>query len=57
MVGELGPKEREVIRAMRASERAHEAIHQYAVKFEGDDQSFTVREWSDDYGEEYGSNS
>lgn len=49
----LTDKEREVIRAMRASERAHRAIYRYAVGFAGDDQAMTVREWTAEYEEGY----
>lgn len=50
---ELTAKEREVIHAMRASERAHTAIYNYATKFEGDEQAFTVQELSQEYEDAY----
>lgn len=50
---ELTEEEREVVGAMRASERAFKAIHQYAIKFEGDRQALTTADMAEDYRESY----
>lgn len=49
----LSDKEREVIAAMRNSERAFKAIHQYAIKFEGDQQAMTPASLSEEYQRSY----
>lgn len=53
MTMRLRNEEREVIQAMRASERAYHAIHQYAIKFAGDRQTVTTQELGDAYEEAY----
>lgn len=50
---QLTDAEREVIHAMRASDRAQQAIYRYATNFSGDDQAIGSAEWTDEYERSY----
>lgn len=51
----LSEREREVVAAMRASDRAEGAIYNYATKFAGDRQAISTETMTDAYDRRYGS--
>lgn len=52
-MADLTEREREVIEAMRVSERAERAIYNYADKFHGDKQALDTKRMTGEYGKSY----
>lgn len=53
MPSSLSARERDVIAAMRASDRAEQAIYNYATTFAGADQAISTERLTGDYEQSY----